>query len=398
MGMTCLVSIHGIGFQQPPRDGRAGYADPLHTNLHNADLGRVVLGDDPHRNDVLGPVYVQSSWHGVREAGLKRLDEPLFRNDAAQVNVAHVALVYADLVDPGPRLGSTLDTLAQTALSFDHYVHPLAAVRTIVADLAAMISSQGPQGTNEPPSLRPREDIPDDQHAYFHLLHDILRAHRPQAGQPTDGPLAVLRALEDDVADYVCRNDLRERIRGFVQQALCRLADRTDVDTIVVNSHSQGTVVAFDVLARSAPPKVHALVTAGSPLRKYVDLFAWGERAGLFHELMQRDRWCWLNAYDPRDPVADPLRPPRRWRLGDDPAPPPGQPTLFRIIDPSKPLTETQDCPVIDHQVDNVGHSVGSGLRAHDYWDNTTDFIPRLITLLEQLTPTRVRQSPHERA
>lgn len=386
MGVTCLVSIHGIGFQQPPRDGRMGYADPLHTNLHKADLGHLVLGDDPHRRDVRGPVYVQSSWHEVREAGLKRLDGPLFRDDQAQVNLAHVALVYADLVDPGPRLASTLDALAQTALSFDHYAHPLAAIRTIIADLAAMVTTHGQRGGDEHPSLRPREDLPDDKHAHLHLFHDILRAHRPRSVQSTEGPLAVLRALEDDVADYVCRNDLRERIRGFVQQALHRLADRADVDAIVVNAHSQGTVVAFDVLARSAPPKVRALVTAGSPLRKYVDFFAWGERAGLFRELMQRDRWCWLNAYDPRDPVADPLRPSRRWHLGDDPS---DQPTLFRIIDPNKSLTETDDCAVIDYKVDNVAHSVGSGLRAHNYWDNTADFIPRLITVLSDLVRSR---------
>jgi pimeloyl-ACP methyl ester carboxylesterase len=217
-------------------------------------------------------------------------------------------------------------------------------------------------------------------------LHDILRVHRPQGAQPAEGLLAVLRALEDDVADYVCRNDLRERVRGFVQQALCRLAARADVDTIVVNAHSQGTVVAFDVLARSAPLKVRALVTAGSPLRKYVDLFAWGDRAGLFRTLMQRDQWCWLNAYDPRDPVADPLRPPRGWRLGDDPEPSSEEPTLFQIVDPNKPFAEAKDCPVIDYVVNNVEHSVGTGLRAHAYWDNAADFIPRLVTLLGEFT------------
>ena len=71
---------------------------------------------------------------------------------------------------------------------------------------------------------------------------------------------------------------LRQRVRSFVTEALLRLAHRTDVDGIIVNSHSQGTVVAFDVL-RDFPvvdkDRIQALVTAGSPLRKYVDLGIW---------------------------------------------------------------------------------------------------------------------------
>ena len=42
---------------------------------------------------------------------------------------------------------------------------------------------------------------------------------------------------------------------------------------------TQGTVLSFDVL-RAMPPvvaaKLRGFITAGSPLRKYVDLFSWG--------------------------------------------------------------------------------------------------------------------------
>lgn len=31
--VTCLVTIHGVGFQQPPEDGVPGYADDLHRFL-----------------------------------------------------------------------------------------------------------------------------------------------------------------------------------------------------------------------------------------------------------------------------------------------------------------------------------------------------------------------------
>jgi hypothetical protein len=33
-GITCIVTIHGIGFQQPPASGVVGYADHLHRHLH----------------------------------------------------------------------------------------------------------------------------------------------------------------------------------------------------------------------------------------------------------------------------------------------------------------------------------------------------------------------------
>jgi hypothetical protein len=29
----CVLTVHGIGFQQPPTDSAAGYADVLHENL-----------------------------------------------------------------------------------------------------------------------------------------------------------------------------------------------------------------------------------------------------------------------------------------------------------------------------------------------------------------------------
>jgi len=69
----CVLTVHGIGFQQPPVRGLPGYADVLHRSL-GADLGDL-LGNDPHREPgVNGPVYVMSARPGTRERewGLKR--------------------------------------------------------------------------------------------------------------------------------------------------------------------------------------------------------------------------------------------------------------------------------------------------------------------------------------
>src|SRR5690348_6207431 len=80
-GITCIVTIHGIGFQQPPDKDVAGYADDLHTHLHE-HLGDL-LRDDPNRQSyqhgMSVPIYVQSSYRlpsseiRSREEGMKRL-------------------------------------------------------------------------------------------------------------------------------------------------------------------------------------------------------------------------------------------------------------------------------------------------------------------------------------
>lgn len=396
--LTCVVTVHGIGFQQPPVDDpdahggrRAGYADALHIALKSALGAR--LGDDPNRAafGVSGPVYVQSSWDDIPEEGLKRFEGPLVGDGTSEV--AHVALVYSGSEIDGPHLGSTLDTLARTVVGLSDYAHPLSAVHMLAADVAAMLHhGKAPDGASAS-SLTPRSDVPPaPEHPGGDRLRHLLDhvTHLPGRAEPTAPPqvtsVSLLQALEQDVAAYVCRNDLRERLRDFLQEALARLAARDDVEAIVINAHSQGTVLAFDTLGRYAPAKVRALVTAGSPLRKYVDLFSWGERVGSLANLVT-EGWTWRNVYDRLDPVADPLEPAGSWRIGD-PIPEPPGPTLFRMVQPDEPLsTGTIDCPVRDHVVDNVAHCGGS-LPAHNYWDNTEEFIPILAEVISHATFT----------
>jgi hypothetical protein len=165
-----------------------------------------------------------------------------------------------------------------------------------------------------------------------------------------------MTALVDHVGGYVARNVLRERVRIFVCEAITRLAARPEVARIVLNTHSNGTVIAFDVLGRIPPAlagKLSLFVTAGSPLRKYVNLLSWG------HEV---DHWpgvAWFNYYDIDDHVADQLQPPVEVRVTGDPDM--GGPGLFVVYSPdSRPLA------VEDKRVDNVAAGRGS----HDYWGN----------------------------
>ena len=176
----------------------------------------------------------------------------------------------------------------------------------------------------------------------------------------------MLRTVEDDVAAYVTSNEHRERVRMFLRDAVSRVLARSDVEGAVINGHSNGTVMGFDLIAAISPPSapaVRALITAGSPLRKYSDLLQWGDDAGNLR-LMTGG---WTNFWDPLDPVADPLGPPATWKRGE-PIPDGGGPGMFVVHDPDTGAETAM--PVIDIQVDNVHESTGGGLRAHNYWDN----------------------------
>ena len=275
----CVLTVHGIGFQQPPSATAAGYADRLHGNLREVLGGR--LGSDPERKPGgYGPVYVMSARPGTRDTewGLSRL---------------------------GHCRGTSV----------------AGAIRLVAGDAWAALHEHAgaPAARPASPSLRPRDDlVPAARQHIAGLLH------RTPA---SSGLMGTILALEDDVVAYVCRNDLRERIKEFIAEALRRLLARPDVAGVVVNAHSQGTVAVFDVLRQhpaDPQPRVRALVTAGSPLRKYADLFSWGHDAGGIQSIR------WLNFWDAKDPVADPLDPPATWRFGRPAGRPPGQAGLLR--------------------------------------------------------------------
>jgi hypothetical protein len=384
----CLVTVHGIGFQQPPQNGRPGYADALHAHLHE-QLGED-LGDDPERAGESGPVYVTSDVNGSRRDGLARLDpsKPL----APEGKIAHVALVYSPSEPLQPRLGSVADVLARAMLSHGHYISALGAVRLLVSDAWAALHET--KAATAGSSLRPRGDLPvvAEHHRLARMLHGH---HDASAGEP--GALGIFRALEDDMATYVARNDLRERVRGFVEEALLRIVDRPDVHGVVLNTHSQGTMIGWDVLCRlpffawreSDDPRagmLRSFVTAGSPIRKYVDMLAWGEQTGQLAALIDGvpGKLQWRNFWDEHDPVADPLDLATAWK--------PGKPLDERpagdigLLVATDPISGDQShLDILDTRVDNISNSSGGGLQAHDYWNNRSEFVRPLAEILREL-------------
>jgi hypothetical protein len=298
--------------------------------------------------------------------------------------IAHVALVYSQLQDQGPHPGALLEMTSTALLSLGHYTSLSGLIHMSFADLQAMLEHPRQQGS-EGSSLAVRTEMLHSAHhplqSVDRLLHRPVQPARPET--PT-GLLTTLRTLEADVAAYVSRNDLRERVRSFVRDAIHRVCYRDDVSRVVVNAHSNGTVIGYDVLTQLTPTaaqKVEAFVTAGSPLRKYVELFYWGTQVGAMRAMVPPQ--LWTNFWDARDPVADPLSPPVSWRRGSALPPASDSESLFERVDPDSGVIAP--VAIRDVLVDNVEHSSGGGLQAHNYWDNQTEVVAPLAETLRQL-------------
>ncbi len=414
-GITCIVTIHGIGFEQPPSEGVAGYADDLHTHLHE-HLGDL-LSDDPTRQSYQQgwsvPIYVQSSYPfspsntRSREEGMKRLgtwrDDNLSEIDTTGspltlpgARIAHVALVYCDLVGKDVQVVPTVITLlmALSSLFRGHYDSIPHLFKMLWEDFHPPKRPSGVQKASNhqqralagqtPPQVK-RSSIPSLSVRQDGGVQTVLTPRkrlfkRRQPAAP-DNSNTVFRQLQNDVAAYICSNDLREQIRSFVLDALLRLAMRKDVKNIVINAHSNGTVVAFDALC-SLPPaaasKIKALITAGSPLRKYTTLFTWGQHIDTIPPIS-----LWTNFWDEHDPVADPLEPCFEWLRRKKPTPD----QLTSLYWGHHPKTgQKMALPIEDKPVDNVTNIPhGEGLVAHNYWDNTQQFIPEVVAIVTKV-------------
>jgi pimeloyl-ACP methyl ester carboxylesterase len=411
----CLVTIHGIGFQQAPDDANdvAGYADPLHEALRGR-LGSL-LSDDPNRAQPphapgkQGVIYVESSWptqidptRRSVEEGLRRLgpstaaDAPSLDLSKARLydgvgRIAHVALIYTALEETGPDRMAGLETAASALIRASHYSSLLGALETAGGDLATIIHEPPVAGPSVGGNV-PRSDLPRHE-GIMRKAFDFLERKTADADQ--SGPLEVLRTVEDDVAAYVVRDSRREPVWAFAQEALIRLAQREDVLRIVVNAHSQGSVVAFDALRTlpdAAMTKVAALITMGSPLRKMVETLSWGRDVGQIRHLGGWDATrpgssagsLWTNLWDQRDPVADPLDPCLTWQRGDDITP---TTCVGMLVDIDPWSGEETAHRIEDHQVSNVDNVNTGGLRAHDYWDNSAQVVPWIEQRLRDALP-----------
>jgi pimeloyl-ACP methyl ester carboxylesterase len=181
-------------------------------------------------------------------------------------------------------------------------------------------------------SLRPRQakrlrarDITVADETYRRTVLEFSRMLAAEAGAPVDahtfGPIDILDTITDripggielvaDVGNYVAHNGVRTAVQNVLHACLGEAyAAQADTPVILV-SHSQGTVISYDVL-RQAGANYRALrtwITMGCPLRKYFAFpLEWGrQQLGLPTGLR------WLNLYDQTDIVGRELKPAVDW-------------------------------------------------------------------------------------
>ncbi len=148
--------------------------------------------------------------------------------------------------------------------------------------------------------------------------------------------LLVAPDIAADVANYIARNAVRTAVQSVLHAALGAARASDPKTKLIIVSHSQGTVISYDVLRQAGRnyPGVRTWITMGSPLHKYLSFpLSWGSK-----QLNMPDGLRWLNLYDPHDFVGRELGGELDW-----PAPQPE-----------------------DVAIDNESHATN----AHDHWGN----------------------------
>lgn len=206
----------------------------------------------------------------------------------------------------------------------DYYVEPLAAVTRVlgfqpphVSVYYADISNKNwAVGSSEVMAAGRSPLVPETPRmTEFKAAFSQEAQRRPvdptPAGQLSANALPgqdVARLIADEanqIAGYLFNPLIYNHIQFRIYDGLNNAAQIGD--SIVVASHSLGTVVAFDALrALGARYNVSTLITLGSPLAILRQL---GTRSSDLEEISYDHVGTWLNFYDTSDPVARALGP-----------------------------------------------------------------------------------------
>jgi len=159
----------------------------------------------------------------------------------------------------------------------------------------------------------------------------------------------IVRAADcaNDVANYVTNNGVRLQIQHRLSDKLFQLQAKYPNASLILGSHSQGTIISYDVLRLNGPqlPSLKTWVTMGAPLGWYLNFLRWGDDPVGIQPAM-----AWLNFYDDDDKTGKTLQELVNW-----PAPVPN-----------------------DINVDNKG----KGLDPHDHWHNP-EVVKRYFELIK---------------
>lgn len=193
-----------------------------------------------------------------------------------------------------------------------------------------------------------------------HAVWAALRLPGQAAASPdaftSQGHLLVtVHDLVQEVGGYLGSPGFREQVVAGLRRVLAEAAGAGQ--TVVLNSHSLGSVVTFDALREPiANLRVARWFTLGSPLWLFGGVFGWWTRQAESFGVINQDlaaggngAW-WVNRYDIRDPVAGALH------------------DLLAPILPAAELARLVDVPT--DNIGSAGSLTGDPLKAHDYWDN----------------------------
>lgn len=130
----------------------------------------------------------------------------------------------------------------------------------------------------------------------------------------------IIRQRLKDVGYYLSDSAIREQVLECVRSSMHALTQKCE--TMVIISHSLGSIVTYDLLSEDHPCPVGLFITAGSPLGLPVvqrNLLNRGDqpKPRVPNILRYPETPPWLNAFDARDivAVASPLKP--RFEGGD---------------------------------------------------------------------------------
>jgi hypothetical protein len=167
--------------------------------------------------------------------------------------------------------------------------------------------------------LRARSMTVADE-TYNRAVLEFSRMLAADAGAPaaahTFGPLDLVDTIVDripggielvaDVGNYVAHNGVRTAVQNVLHACLGQAQAREAELPVILVSHSQGTIISYDVLRQAGAnyPALRTWITMGCPLRKYFAFpLEWGrQQLGLPAGLR------WLNLYDQMDIVGRELR------------------------------------------------------------------------------------------
>lgn len=202
------------------------------------------------------------------------------------------------------------DTLAEIALLLGWEPPCVPVYYADIGNVGTSVNVAGVSDTEPPPATPEPPQVTQFKTSFKVMMQEEYDQHNAQKtadGQTVSVESSPLQSLAElatteinQVAGYLFNPVTFHRIQARMRDGLATAAQMGD--TLVIVSHSLGTLVAFDTLAASgAQYPVSTFFTLGSPLAKLRRL---GSRAANLGAITPENVRMWQNWYDNSDPIS----------------------------------------------------------------------------------------------